>query len=377
MSTKSISSQGNNVAATIPQYFRIEDDASNGPLSSTRDEILSVESESTNLREQIESIWSHTVAAAAPAIDSISGVEAVNKQRLISLRAQKLAKIAALKEAILAEETARNDELQQIQFQEQELHRIRSQQLPSAIERLSQLSERLQEQMTQLQQQRVELTKVRFLHEARQVKLLSELQSIYPIDPGHREAPLSSNSNNNVNTNNNIGANTTNSLSSSSAAADAIGTGSSASWGGGWSPSAIRGIELVWGGKDLLCSGPGNNAVLRHSSEDELVAAGLSYVAHLLILASKYLAVPLRYQIIFMGSRSMIRDIVSSNSAHSTLPLHRRNVERDRFERALLWLRRDVEQLLSSRGVQFDPAMDLLANLHQLFVCEMCPRIAM
>jgi hypothetical protein len=139
-------------------------------------------------------------------------VEAVRVQRLATIRAHRLATIAALKEAIQAEEVSRNDELLQIQQQEQELHRIRSQQLPSAIDRLSQLSEQLSEQVAQLQQKRVELVKIRFLHEARQVKLLSELQSIYPIDPGHHDALLSSSSSHNNNfSNNNIAANSNNS----------------------------------------------------------------------------------------------------------------------------------------------------------------------
>lgn len=67
---------------------------------------------------------------------------------------------------------------------------------------------------------------------------------------------------------------------------------------------------------------------------------------------------------------------VATNATNGTIPLYRRNVEKERFERALLWLRKDVEQLLLSRGIPFDPALDVLANLHQLFACELCPRLA-
>lgn len=64
----------------------------------------------------------------------------------------------------------------------------------------------------------------------------------------------------------------------------------------------------IWGGKELVSSGPGNAAMLRLCSEDELISAALSYMAHLLLLASKYLGITLRYQIIFLGSKSFIRD---------------------------------------------------------------------
>lgn len=170
---------------------------------------------------------------------------------------------------------------------------------------------------------RDELAGSKFMLEARQLKLMSELQSIYPIEQ------LDVNS-----------------------------------------EYAIRGIELP---KDLS------------QRDDEVIAAGLGYVVHLLILLAKYLEVPLRYQLIYQASRSMIRDPISSGGLPSStsisggglvLPLYRRNVDRDRFERALIWLQRDVEQLLASRGLGFDTKKDILGNLQQLFVCDMCPRLA-
>ncbi len=75
-----------------------------------------------------------------------------------------------------------------------------------------------------------------------------------------------------------------------------------------------------------------------------------------------------------MGSRSFIRDPVTSNG--TTLPLFRRNVEKDRFDRAVQWLRRAVEQLLMARGVPYEPTQNLLLNVHALFQCEMCPKLS-
>lgn len=44
--------------------------------------------------------------------------------------------------------------------------------------------------------------------------------------------------------------------------------------------------------------------------------------------------------------------------------------------RAVLWLKRAVEQLLQSRGVTYEPNHHILSNVHNLFYCEMCPKIA-
>eukprot|EP00968_Pinguiococcus_pyrenoidosus_P015575 scaffold1439_cov282-Pinguiococcus_pyrenoidosus.AAC.11 len=58
---------------------------------------------------------------------------------------------------------------------------------------------------------------------------------------------------------------------------------------------AIRGLELP---KDLS------------GKDDEHISSALGYAAHLVLMLSKYLAVPLRYQILYYSSRSAIRDEV-------------------------------------------------------------------
>lgn len=82
----------------------------------------------------------------------------------------------------------------------------------------------------------------------------------------------------------------------------------------------------------------------------------------------------MRYQLLFMGSRSFIRDPVVGNG--TTLPLFRRNVEKDRYDRAVLWLKRTAEQLLLARGVGYEANQGLLYNIQALFQCEMCPKLA-
>ncbi len=76
-----------------------------------------------------------------------------------------------------------------------------------------------------------------------------------------------------------------------------------------------------------------------------------------------------------MGSRSLIRDAVGVSST-SAYPLFKRGVEKDRFEKALIWLKVDIEQLLSTRGVVYDISQSMLYNLAQLFESEKCPKLA-
>lgn len=52
-----------------------------------------------------------------------------------------------------------------------------------------------------------------------------------------------------------------------------------------------------------------------------------------------------------------------------------RGAEKERFDRAVIWLQRDVEQLIQSRGIAYDHNQHILYNLQQLFTHEMAPKI--
>eukprot|EP00904_Undaria_pinnatifida_P005670 jgi/Undpi1/2232/HiC_scaffold_12.g05618.m1 len=116
----------------------------------------------------------------------------------------------------------------------------------------------------------------------------------------------------------------------------------------------IRGLELP---ADL------------YSVDDERISSALGYTAHLVCMLAKYLQVPLRYQLIYNASRSAVRDNVTG--AGVAYPLFRRGVEKERFDRGVYLLGRNVEQMLTSRGV---PAKrgggQLLRNLERLMVVE-------
>ncbi|CAM9136904.1 unnamed protein product [Discosporangium mesarthrocarpum] len=116
----------------------------------------------------------------------------------------------------------------------------------------------------------------------------------------------------------------------------------------------IRGLEL-----------PGD----LYTVDDERVSSALGYCTHLVSMLSKYLQVPLRYQLIYNASRSAVRDnIIGAGVAY---PLFRRGVEKERFDRGVHLLGKDVEQLLGARGV---PAKrgggQLLRNLERLMAAE-------
>lgn len=82
--------------------------------------------------------------------------------------------------------------------------------------------------------------------------------------------------------------------------------------------------------------------------------------------------VPLRYQLLYHGSRCLVRDLVASTTIY---PLFRSYNDKERFEKGVLWLRADVEQILGSKGLYYDPMRSLLANLSQIISCDICPAL--
>lgn len=69
----------------------------------------------------------------------------------------------------------------------------------------------------------------------------------------------------------------------------------------------------------------------------------------------------------------MIRDGVLGTG--TAFPLYKRGSDRERFDRALSWLQKDIEQIMFFRGYTYNPAMTMLGNLRHLFECETCPKL--
>jgi hypothetical protein len=69
----------------------------------------------------------------------------------------------------------------------------------------------------------------------------------------------------------------------------------------------------------------------------------------------------------------MIKDSVIGRGG--ALPLFKRGVERERFDRAREWLLRDIEQLMLFRGIPYEKKRGMLGNLKALFSYEESTKI--
>ena len=126
---------------------------------------------------------------------------------------------------------------------------------------------------------------------------------------------------------------------------------------GGGRMYTIRGLHLP--ARDL------------HMLPEEQVSTALGYVCHLVQLAAKYLAVPLRYTPSYCASRSAMRDDVARPGLD--FPLHGKvpasgapDAASAPFSIAVIMLARDVRQLLHSQGLAMGDA-HMLAALRRLF----------
>ena len=97
----------------------------------------------------------------------------------------------------------------------------------------------------------------------------------------------------------------------------------------------IRGLRL-----------PNNFNNILTSFEEEQVSTALGYVCHLILMLAKYLDIPLRYRMIYRGSRSVICDDVT---ASSQFPLYFKNMEERRFELGVILLNKNVEHVSRAR----------------------------
>jgi len=234
-------------------------------------------------------------------------------------RARKMHELTCLREAVRLAELTAADEEQAITRDKVLLqdtgdlaaHMARCEALQKSIHQAEKERNLLREQGS----------KVKFLLEARQLKLFSELQSIYPIEP----------------------------LKASE------GPQQAQRW-------AIRGLEFP----PLDCP----------ARDDEHLATVLGYIVHVVLLLSKYQQISLRYQLLYYSSRSMVRDPTAAGSTNQNLPLYRTNTEPERFRKAVLWLAKDIEQILMFKGQTYDRRKDLLFNLHQVFLSEMIPQFS-
>lgn len=98
----------------------------------------------------------------------------------------------------------------------------------------------------------------------------------------------------------------------------------------------IRGIKIL--NSDLTAAG---------RAEEDTISTALGYIAHLVFMLSKYLQVNLRYRVVPYSSRSYLKDEI--NDPHGEYPLYKRGSDRERHEKAIYFLRKNVEQVRCSR----------------------------
>jgi hypothetical protein len=147
--------------------------------------------------------------------------------------------------------------------------------------------------------------------------------------------------------------------------------------------------------------------------EDTLLvqSCALGYVTHLVTMCSKYLNIPLRYRLLCNSSRSavvvasvdqppstatinnvllltdntnsnstMICDGVTISNNTNVYPLfqekHYPPQSRDRFDKGIVFLERNIECLLDQRCIVYDPKSHMLAKLDHLFEQTICGKSA-
>ena len=100
--------------------------------------------------------------------------------------------------------------------------------------------------------------------------------------------------------------------------------------------------------------------------QEEKMAIGLGYIAHLCTLLSRYLQIPLRHAIICRGSRSEIIDALAEAEQYALMqrnknrkspkfPLYSKGTDKKLFKKGVELLQQDICQLCISVGmVDFD-----------------------
>jgi hypothetical protein len=233
------------------------------------------------------------------------------------LYASKKKQLAELLYRVTEAEAAANDE-ELSEHVEWEALRM-NEDLEVNMDRCSGYIRRIKESEEELNAVLHDMSESSFLFEVRQLKLLSELQTIYPIEIIPADPYETNSSNSHVNQDR----------------------------------FAIRGLELL---------------PLDNTRDEEHLSTCLGYIAHVVLLISKYFEISLRYQPIYFSSRSMMRDPSAKSLQSQNLPLYKKDADVIQFRRAVSWLEADIEQLCIINKAPFEKGQNMLYNLRVLFV---------
>ncbi|XP_052463979.1 UV radiation resistance-associated gene protein isoform X3 [Carassius gibelio] len=100
------------------------------------------------------------------------------------------------------------------------------------------------------------------------------------------------------------------------------------------------------------------------AKDDGTVAVALGYTAHLVLMISSFLHIPLRYPVIQKGSRSSIKDTITDKLSEKEreFPLYPRG-ERFQFEYGVYLLNKNIAQLRYQHGLSTPDLRQTLPNL--------------
>ncbi|KAG2023201.1 hypothetical protein CC2G_000882 [Coprinopsis cinerea AmutBmut pab1-1] len=101
---------------------------------------------------------------------------------------------------------------------------------------------------------------------------------------------------------------------------------------------------------------------------EDAIAAALGYVAEVLQLLSAYLGIGLLYPVTCIGSRSLIKDGISSMVGPRTFPLYSKGVDTYRFEYGVFLLNKNIELLMAEKDLRALDMRHTLPNLKNLLL---------
>ncbi|XP_038673567.1 UV radiation resistance-associated gene protein isoform X1 [Scyliorhinus canicula] len=101
------------------------------------------------------------------------------------------------------------------------------------------------------------------------------------------------------------------------------------------------------------------------AKDEGSISVALGYTAHLVLMISYFLQMPLRYPIIQKGSRSTIRDNITDKLSEKEreFPLYPRGGERFQFEYGVYLLNKNIAQLRYQHGLSTPDLRQTLPNL--------------
>ncbi|XP_048090409.1 UV radiation resistance-associated gene protein [Alosa alosa] len=128
--------------------------------------------------------------------------------------------------------------------------------------------------------------------------------------------------------------------------------------------SYIYPIEVNNQSDYVICGVKLPNSEDFQAKDDGSVAVALGYTAHLVLMVSCFLQIPLRYPLIHKGSRSSIRDTITDKLTEKEreFPLYPRG-ERFQFEYGVYLLNKNIAQLRYQHGLSTPDLRQTLPNL--------------